>query len=410
MKIIFFFLILIIVSAESFGQEYEKYLLEANKIYESGDKEAAKRLYLKAANKGSAEAHFALAYKYIVTPEESVYHLSEAAKKGHSEALDHALDKLLFRANSLRKTDPQGALGLYYKAKKANPGINIHNEEDTLKVMKMCAEPKGFDAEKFMKKYGVEDEDEPYHVWELAEEASRGGRFGKPDPELIFNLVIRGAEAPAEFMFAVEEAYNNWKNGVVKKFNICDYVSSGWGLGYCASKANDKNKKERDAKLNKLKERLGGDSEQLLNKAYDSAVKFIELKARNEEGHGGSGRVAWMLGSEMEQKNQYLNLIEKINEGFIPSSGNSFEKADKKLNETYQKVINELEKKAEKEKYFSTQDDIRAVQRLWIPYRDSSVKLFVKINPSIDKNKWNTWFTEIRTKQLKEILELGLSY
>ena len=228
-----------IVSAESFGQEYEEYLLEANKIYESGDKEAARRLYLKAANKGSAEAHFEIAYKYIVTSEESIYHLSEAAKKGHGRALGYALEKLLFRANSLRQADPQGALSLYYQAKKANPNINIYDEANKLKIMKMCAEPKEFDVEKFMKEYGVEDEDGEYpfyDVWELAEEASRGGRFGEPDPELVFNLVIRGSWVPAEMKYAVEEFYNYWKSDIVKEFDVCDYITSRGGISYCASK------------------------------------------------------------------------------------------------------------------------------------------------------------------------------
>jgi hypothetical protein len=410
MKIIIIsFLAFILFTPAAFGQEYEEYLLKANKRYESGDRETAKELYLKAAEKGSAEAHFALAYQYVLTPEERLYHYSEAAKKGHAEALGYALELLLFRANSLRLADPQKALDLYDEAKKANPDLALYDEENTAKVMKMCAEPKGFDAEQFMKKYGVEDDGEQYpdyQVWELAEEASRGGQFGKPDPELVLNLVCRGGAVPAEVMSAVEEVYANWKKGVVKEFNICDYVTSGSGQGYCASKADDKEEEERESKLNTLKEKLGGDAEQLLNRAYDSAVQFIELKASNEEGHGGTGRTAWIIESEIEQKNQYVELIEKIHAGFVPVPKNSAAKADQQLNETYQHVLHELQKKAAEEDYPVTPDNLRAVQRLWIPYRDASVELFVHMNPSIDKNIWKSWLTERRIQELKLILEL----
>jgi tetratricopeptide (TPR) repeat protein len=377
--IIISFLTLIILATESFGQEYEEYLLKANKSYESGDQDTAKELYLKAA------------------------------EKGHAEALGYALEKLLFRANSLRLADPQKALDLYHEAKKAKPDLSLYDEENTVKVMKMCVEPKGFDAEQFMKKYGVEDEGEQnpdYHVWELAEEASRGGRFGKPDPELVLNLVIRGGAVPAEFMLAVEEVYANWKNGVVKEFNICDHVTSGSGQGYCAERADAEKEEEREIKLNALKEKLGGDAGQLLTRAYDSAVQFIESKASNEEGHGGTGRVAWIIDSEIEQKNQYLELIEKIHAGFIPVPENSFPKADQRLNEMYRHVLHELQKKTEEDDYPVTTDEIRAVQRLWIPYRDASVELFVHMNPSIDKNIWKSWLIEIRIKELKLMLEL----
>ena len=83
----------------------------------------------------------------------------------------------------------------------------------------------------------MKDEDgvPPYYdIWELAEEASKGGRFGKPDPELVFNLVMRGGSVPDEFESAVNEVYHNWKNGIVMQFCICDHVVSDVGIGYCS--------------------------------------------------------------------------------------------------------------------------------------------------------------------------------
>ncbi len=413
MKIIIIsFLALIISTAESFGQEYEKYLLKANKSYESGDRETARKLYLEAAEKGNAEAHFALASKYVVTIEESIYHYSEAAKKGHEEALNYALEELLFRANSLSISNPQKALDLYYEAKKANPNLSLYDEENIVKVMKMCAEPKGFDAEQVMDKYGIKDnKDEQYpdyYVWELAEEASREGRFGKPDSELVLNLAIRGGMVPAEFMSAVEEVYANWKKGIVKEFNICDYVTSGLGMAYCASKANNKGEKEREIKLNKLKEKLDKNTVQLLDKAYDTAVQFIELKASNEEDHNGTDYIARIIDSEMKQKNQYLELIETIYAGSLSifESENSFANTNQKLNEIYQYVLHEVKKKLKESDYPITPDKIKAVQRLWIPYRDASAELFVCLNPSIDKKIWKSWLTKRRIKELKLLLEL----
>ncbi|MCB0369297.1 MAG: sel1 repeat family protein, partial [Bdellovibrionales bacterium] len=213
------------------GGDYAEYLKQAEELVQAGDKESAKKFFEKAADKGSPEAHFALAYRYRVPREEGIYHFSEAAKKGHGKALGYALEYLLFRADSLEYADPKGALALYYKAKKANPDLDLYDEENKLRIMKMCAEAGDFDSEAFCKKYDIQPHSNEtlYHVWQIAEEASRGGRFGKPDPELVFQIVIRGGWVPAEVQYAVEETYKNWKNGEVKEFNICDYITSGAG-------------------------------------------------------------------------------------------------------------------------------------------------------------------------------------
>jgi len=118
------FISLVLVFAGCSGNHTQD-LKQADQVYEAGDRDAAKKLYLKAAKKGSPEAHFAIAHKYSVTPEESIYHFSEAAKRGHDEALDYALDALLFRANSLERATPQKALEVYKQAKKANPEIKL---------------------------------------------------------------------------------------------------------------------------------------------------------------------------------------------------------------------------------------------------------------------------------------------
>jgi len=363
---------------------------------------------LKAAENGSAEAHFAIAYRYVVTHEESIYHFSEAAKKGHEEALGYALEKLLFRANSLKLADPNMALAIYYAAKKENPDLYLYDEKEKVRVMKMCVDPKGFDASSFLKKYEVLDEDGQYpfyDIWELAEEASRGGRFGKPDPELLLNLVIRGANVPAELESAVNEVYNNWKNNVIKEFNICNHITSGMGQGYCASRENDKEAIKRRAVLKEIKRKLGTDYIKLVDKSYKSAAKFIETKAIYEEGHGGSGRSAWIIGSKMAQKSNYLELIDNVLKGFIPENHNSYKESDLLLNKIYKKVIKKLKSKKEDEQYPFTYQDIRKVQRLWIPYRDLSSQLYNKISDSVEEEEWKTWLTNKRITELKTVLE-----
>lgn len=68
----------------------------ADKAFDTGEKDKAKELYLKAAAMNNADAYFAIAYKFVVSKEESIFHFSEAAKMGHAKALEEVFDALFF--------------------------------------------------------------------------------------------------------------------------------------------------------------------------------------------------------------------------------------------------------------------------------------------------------------------------
>ena len=394
-----------------FCQEYKASLSKADKYFKKGKKKEAKKLYLKAAKLGSADAHFALAYTYIVTKKEAIYHYSEAAKLGHSEALDNALEHLLFRANSLTNANPWKALEIYKMAKKVNPLIKIYNEENKINIIKKCAEVEPFNGKKFIKKYKLNNDknkENGYYIWELAEEASKGGRFGKPDPTLIFQLIIHGGDVPAELRYAVKDYYEYWKKGIVKEFNLCNYVTSGSGMSYCSARAEEKANIEFQNEIKEIKKNINKNAKSYLEPAYKAAIKFIKNKAWNEEGHDGSGYQAWTRDSIYEQKTNFMNTIQRISKGFLPKNVKSLKSNDKDLNKTYKKIINKLKKKPiSGMKFRITYKDVRAVQRLWIPYRDRCADLFIQLASKTKKEFWKSWFTRIRINQLNSISKLG---
>jgi uncharacterized protein YecT (DUF1311 family) len=393
-----------------FCQSSQDYVAMADKAFKAGKKEDAKNLYLKAAAMNNGDAHFAIAYKFIVTDDESVYHFSVAAKLGNAEALGYALDELFFRAGSLTRASPEKAYALYQQAKKNNPSMKIYDEEEMISTIKKALEPGPFDATHFIKKYKITDEElaDEYGVWELAQQASRGGRFGPPNPELVLQLVSRGGVVPAELIGAIGDTYQNWKNNKIDEFNICDYVTSGMGQAYCSAI----DIKEADARflieIKDVSSKLKNNGGVLLPNAFRLASKFIEEKAWKEEGSDGSGYIAWANESIIKQKTDYLELVKKINNNVGLDSIVAVENADKELNNTYRKVLDSLTKKPMEDfKLPITAENVRSVQRRWILYRDSSAKLFAQIAPSVNENTWRRWLTEIRTKQLEEILEFG---
>jgi uncharacterized protein YecT (DUF1311 family) len=383
---------------------------QAEVLFKAEDEAGARVLYESAAESGSADAHFALAYQYALPREEARTHLVAAARQGHGAALEYALEDLLFRAKGLRWARPRQAWELYQAAKLKNADLGLYEEAASVELLKMCAELPEFDVDAFCAKYAVDPavgEDTVYAVWELAEEASRGGRFGAPDPELVFQLVVRGACVPAEFEYAVRDCYAAWKAGECREFNIGNYVTSGMGQGYCAEREHKKVEARLDARMDALAERLEPDAARLLVPARYAAFYFFECNAINAECHGGSGRAAWVLGSVMDQKKAYLDLLEKVVSGCAPGCKESIEEAESRLWKVYGEVQDMLGDKAADD--FSSLPSaplVQECQRVWVRHLEASMACFHAIRPQVSAADWRVVLIELRVRQLEELLEL----
>jgi uncharacterized protein YecT (DUF1311 family)/tetratricopeptide (TPR) repeat protein len=391
----------------AFAQVDKDWLSRADKYFEAGEKEKAKECYLKAAELGSAEAHFAVAYRFVVTKEESIFHYSEAAKRGHAEALRYALDGLLFRANSLTLADPQEALEVYETAKKANPSIELFDEEYHLDVMKKCAEAGPFDAEKFIQRSHLSEESgrgaESYDVWELAEEASRGGRFGDPDPRLVFQLISRGGCVPAELGLAVDEFYEHWKKGVVKEFDVCRYVTSGMGQAYCSDRSAGQAEENYQEELRSIISSVDEDAGIFIERPpgrRNSLSKRPGMKKARRPGSGmGQSSIA-------DQRAQFLSTVKRSRMDTFPDVAD-LAVSDKELNETYRSTVERLAAQPLEGSNFIGVDaqGVRKVQRSWIPYRDRCAALLARLSAAKTEDFWKSWLTQTRTQQLRKILE-----
>lgn len=395
----------------TFAQNSDQYMQMADKAFDAGDKQKSLELYRKAAVLKKPDAHYAIAYKFIVTQEESIYHLSEAAKLGHSAALDKALEGLFFRSSSLTVTNPQLAYDIYLQAKKVNPNVELYAEEAEVATLNKCIEAGYFDFKKFINQYKITEKDtiDNYSIWELAEDASRGGRFGPPNPKLTLQLVCKGGWVPAEKIYAVRDAYDNWKENKNAKFNVCDYPSNAEGEAYCKQRSKKEDIKNYSERLKKLSGRLKNNAAPLLTPSFDIAKQFFDSKAGIEQHSVSLSKNQSREQLVLNQSFAYLDFIESINNGNSPTI-NFTTDPDKELNEVYKVVIAELLKSPIQVHGSEITDiDLKGCQRLWIKYRDSSAKLFAKLNPSISDADWRKYITKIRTGELKQLQALRKS-
>jgi uncharacterized protein YecT (DUF1311 family) len=384
-------------------------LTKANQLYDAGKKEEAKTAYQKAAAGGNADAHFALAYKYVLNDEERTLHFKEAALGGHAEAMDYFLEAVFFRANDLRKANPFLGMEVYQQAKKEHPQMAFFDEQGEVDVLKKAMEAGPFDADVFIKKYHIDTTllEEPYGIWQLAGEASKGGRFGKPDLRLVLQLVSRGGSVPRELAYAIDTAYDCWKNNRPFIFVPCDYVTSGMGMGICANQYAKERDKALRAQLKALAPKLKNNAGQYIMPAYNAASEFIGSKAWKEELHGGSGYAAWAWGSVTDQRQAFVDLVLKLSKGKTPNL-KSGAHPDATLNATYQKLIRQLKiKPLDNAGTKADADGLRITQRLWLAYRDAFVKLASSMVPQVSQQQWLNWITEERIKNFNELLEMA---
>lgn len=382
-------------------------LKKANDLYDSNKTEEARQWYEMAAEKGSADANFYLAYRYVNSNEKTKNYYAKAALLGHPEALHYALEYMFFGASDLVDVNPTEALDLYRRVKASHPGMTIYNEEATVKTLEIAASLPYFDAEEFIRKYNLkadEDYGAAYYIWELAAAASRGERFENPSSELVMQLIVRGGSAPAEVQLAIQDYYLRMNNsdGLVE-FNVCDYITSGFGMGYCASKNEAEEQKRSLEKIEELKDSFGLKNA-LLDTAYISAMRFIYSKVWNEEGHDGSGIVAWALSSLSEQRKSYLAFLSDINSGIIPVVSGSLVDNDSLLNIIYKELYRSLEKDPiNGMRYTIDAAGFKETQRLWLKYRDTNTELLMAVSTYKDEDFWNNYFTIQRLEQFEQL-------
>lgn len=415
-----FIILLFAVAASCYSQSVRQNQITVEKaieVYDSGNKEQARQMFLSLSKKGDFNADFELFYRYINTRENSYKYLRNAAVNGHEKAMEYFLAKTVYRAETFKRSNPKEALKVYEKYLKKTGLENNKNSIDTLDFLTKCAEPPKLDSKKFCKKYGLfyNDEDiekNPYYIWQLAEEASgENSRFGKPDPQLILQLIICGGTVPAEFTYAVKDFYDYYKKNEVHEFKIDNYVTSGYGLNFCAVREENEKKEYLKERINILRNKIKNENRKKFNEAVNSYFNFVDLKIKNEEGHDGAGYIAWERDSSNKQKEEFLDCIEKLFENSSINSNDYVNDLVHKYNETKGKTDALIGDGQIKGIHFTiTLEGIKETDSLWQAYKSNMTEFVENQFGSEASRRVNKWIYQKRIEDLINIIELYYDY
>jgi uncharacterized protein YecT (DUF1311 family) len=350
-----------------------------------------------------------------------------SAKQGN----EYALQTVLMTLGGVRggiTIDPQFALAVYESAKPNNPDLYAQYEQpgnnpETLlhrefALIKLAAECPPLDIEAFLRQHGILEssfDESPYAIWQLAEDVAKGKRFGKPNAELAFQLVLRGGGSFEERAAAIRQGHAAWKSAGKQKFSLESCLSSPAGIRYL--KQRNKSKLPVPSVEQLRKEIRSPSAQALLEKACEAEAVFISENARIF--CGDEGFYSWEANSAAYRKHAmqlYLEAVGAVLKGFKPKKETTAGDADLRLNAKYKRAIEGLgnaEAMPEANAgagtagrfFYKDAEALKKVQRAWLAVRDKSALLFHELNSATSVEDWKVWLTETRINDLPSFKE-----
>lgn len=232
--------------------------------------------------------------------------------------------------------------------------------------------------------------------------------FGVPrDIGRAIEHACRVDSAEAEMEGRLEHLRNMQAGRDKKPFDLCDDITSGMMMGFCADIAETADGKARNDALAKIGASLApGPRAKLaaLRKAGDAFARHV---GDIETDLSGTARAALSIGARAAVQDELLADLRAAEQGRLPAGTDAaFAAADKALNDAYRKVM-ALPVDEEGRLGYTTvrKQDIRATQRSWIAYRDAWTAFAQARYPAVPAAAWKTRLTARRTAQLREWLQ-----
>jgi len=220
---------------------------------------------------------------------------------------------------------------------------------------------------------------------------------------LKFACEVNGASAENEgrFEHLLQLKSQHWTGN---DFSLCDDITSGFMMGWCASLQERGNKVQRQRRLERLTAGWTPAEKQALSELQAVAVRFFEASSSNEA-DSGSGRTAWEIEARASLEDGFVQDLERFEKGRLPHfSPADFTQVDAKLNAAYTRL-----------RALPRQDvgagpvtfaGVKETQRVWLEYREAWVKFGRQKYPRVTAESWRAWLTQERTGMLEDAEKL----
>jgi uncharacterized protein YecT (DUF1311 family) len=194
--------------------------------------------------------------------------------------------------------------------------------------------------------------------------------------------------------------------GKRERFDLCDDITSGYMMGFCASRGADAAKVDRDRRVTALTASWSATERAAFAKVRAAADAYFEACVDGEVDMSGTGRGAMAVGAREGLEDALVSALDAFGKGQLPQGGAAeFAAADKQLNANYTAAMNYYKAQAAEGTAGSVKPEgIRGAERAWIRYRDAWVAFGAQKYPAVGADAWRAYFTRERAQALKDLV------
>ena len=191
-----------------------------------------------------------------------------------------------------------------------------------------------------------------------------------------------------------------------KPIDICDDITSGMMMGFCAAHDGDAARAQREKRWTSLQASWSPAQRGALADMRKAAKAYFESVSREETDMSGTARGMMAENAYEALDKALLADVEHFEHGKLPKArAQELATADRGLNATYKKVLARLNAHADSGPYGTvTAEGVRTTQRLWLGYRDAWVRFAAARYPAVAADAWRAWLTRDRNGALLEII------
>lgn len=213
--------------------------------------------------------------------------------------------------------------------------------------------------------------------------------------------------APAEVSGRLEHIDALAKGGGA--LDICDDITSGMMMGFCASRDAEFAKVARNGRWESLQTRWTPAQREAWGAVRKAADDYFESVSTEETDMSGTARGAFAVEARETLETALFDAVTRFEGGARPTQkAGDFARADKALNATYKATLAKLTAGRGEGAFgeYGTigPDGVRETQRAWLRYRDALVRFAAARWPGTPADAWKAWLTTERTKALESLV------
>lgn len=223
-----------------------------------------------------------------------------------------------------------------------------------------------------------------------------------------FDLATRFActmgSAPAEIDLRLSRLAEGRKSGkLASPMDVCDDITSGYMVGYCAAHQERLAAVPRQARQHAAT--AGMPVAEL--KALEAAAKsFFEIRSIWEVDLSGTARAMFSIEEKAKLEEDLVVTLEHLHDPYFTPPSADPKPLERELT-ILLRQIQASEEPSEATPGAVTPGGIRKAQRRWLPYRTQLLKLVHRVRPAAELDAWHALILRARLDQLHEYWPAG---